>query len=241
MEDDRVAGAASLRRMAALFVLSIPLTAEMAIGEVLFAGHIVFLVRSLGFAWGLVLFSAIWAGLGLAILVATDFLWPRLGPLLKPLLWRLADRATALLRLVPAKASFGVLGIAGLLVVATAATTSVDSQMGEWAIDHRGDVVMFIVVAVVVSAILIALAQVGRGLANWVRSVAETAGPIRRSLGALASMTVLGPALSWPLLRLLRYSRRSVYALTLLAGPLFGAVWVPLYGLGVWSLVQGLI
>jgi len=102
-------------------------------------------------------------------------------------------------------------------------------------------VAKFAAVAAVVYAILIALAQVGRGLEKWVGGVAETAGPISRSLGALASITMLGPPLSWPLLRLLRYSRRSVYALTLLGGPLFGAVWVPAYGLGLWSLIQGLI
>lgn len=227
--------------MAALALLSIPLTAEMALGEVLFAGHIVFLVRSLGFAWGLLLFSAIWAGLGLAILAVTDFLWPWLGPLLRPLLRRLANGATGLSRPVPTRVLFGILGVLGLLVAGIAASTSLGSSLAGWTVDHRGDVAMFLVAAVVVSAILIALAQVGRGLASWVRSIAETAGPIRRSVGALVSLMVLGPALSWPLLRLLRYSRRSTYILTFLAGPVFGAVWVPLYGLGVWGLVQGLI
>ena len=241
MEDGRVGRATSLRRIAALALLSIPLTAEMALGEVLFVGHIVLLVESLGFAWGLVLFSAIWAGLGLAILGASDFLWPRLGPLLKPLLWWLADRATGLSRPVPTRVLFGILGILGLLVAGIVGTTSLDSGLAEWSVDHRGDTAMFLIAAVVISAILIVLAQVGRGLASWVRSIAETAGPIKRSAAALVSMTVLGPALSWPLLRLLRYSRRSTYALTFLAGPVFGAVWVPVYGLGVWSLVQGLI
>ena len=66
--------------MVTLFLLSIPLTAQWAVGEVFFVGHIVFLVKSFGFAWGLVLFSALWAGLGLIVLIAADFLWPRLGP-----------------------------------------------------------------------------------------------------------------------------------------------------------------
>lgn len=241
MEDGRASGATSPRRIVALALLSIPLTAEMALGEVIFVGHIVLLVESLGFAWGLVVFSAIWAGLGLASLLAWDFLWPRLGPLLTPRLRRLADRATGLLRLIDARASIGILGVLGLLVAGIAVTTSLDSGLAEWIVDHRGDVATFVVAAVVISAVLIALAQVGRRLAGWVRSVAETAGPFKRSLAALVSMTVLGPPLGWPLLRLLRYSRRSVYALTLLAGPVFGAVWVPVYGLGVWSLIQGLI
>ncbi|KKK70048.1 hypothetical protein LCGC14_2927880, partial [marine sediment metagenome] len=38
--------------------------------------------------------------------------------------------------------------------------------------------------------------------------------------------------------RLLGYSSRSTYALTLAAAPVFGAVWVPLYGLGVWGLIE---
>lgn len=240
MEDGRVGGATSLRRVAALSLLSIPLAAEMAVGEVLFAGHVVLLVEGLGFAWGLVLFSVIWAALGLATLLAWDLWWPRLGPAVKPLLWRFADRVTGLSRLVPARVLFGVVGILGLLVVGVAGTTSLDGELAEWIGDHRGDVATFVVVAVVIAAILIALAQAGRGLATWVRGVAGTASPVKRSAAALVSMTVLGPALCWPLLRLLRYSRRSVYALTLLAGPVFGVVWVPVYGIGVWSLVQGL-
>jgi hypothetical protein len=240
MRDRRVAGTTSLRRMVVLFLLSIPLAVQWAVGEAFFVGHIVFLVRNFGFAWGLVLFSAIWAGLGLTVLVGADFLWPRLSPSLKLLFRRLADRVTALLRLVPAKALFSLLGIAGLLAVTITVTTSVDSRIGEWLVDHRGDVAKFTAVAAVVYVILIAIAQVGRGLERWVRRVAETAGPISRSLGALASITMLGPPLSWPLLRLLRYSRRSVYTLTVLGGPIFGAVWVPAYGLGLWSLIEGL-
>jgi len=241
MESGRVGGKTSPRRIVALALLSIPLTAQMALGEVIFVGHIVLLVESLGFVWGLVLFSAIWAGLGLASLLAWDFLWPRLGPLLKPLLWRLADCVARLSSRVPTRVLFGILGVLGLLVAGIAGTTSLDSELAEWTFEHRGDVATSFVAAVVIFAILIALAQVGRGLASWVRSIAETAGPIKRSLAALVSMIVVGPPLGWPLLRLLRYSRRSVYALTLLAGPVFGAVWVPVYGLGVWSLVQGLL
>lgn len=51
---------------------------------------------------------------------------------------------------------------------------------------------------------------------------------------------MLGPALGWFLFRLLGYSGRSVYALTLLSAPVFGAVWVPVYALGVWKLLERL-
>lgn len=240
MEDGRVGGATSLRRIAALSLLSIPLAAEMAFGEVLFAAHIVLLVEGLGFAWGLVLFSVIWAALGLATLLAWDLWWPRLGPAVTPFFWRLGGRVTGLSRLVPARVLSAVVGILGLLAVGVAGATSLDSELAEWIGEHRGDVATFLVAAVVIAVILIALAQAGRGLATWVRSVAGSAGPIRRSAAVLVSMTVLGPALCWPLLRLLRYSRGSVYVLTLLAGPVFGVVWVPVYGVGVWGLVQGL-
>ena len=162
------------------------------------------------------------------------------GPSLKLLLRRLATAQPHCRAWYLSRRCSAPLGIAGLLAVVSAITTSVDSEIGEWVVDHRGDVAKFAAVAAVVYVILIAIAQVGRNLERWVRRVAETAGPISRSLGALVSITMLGPPLSWPLLRLLRYSRRSVYALTLLGGPLFGAVWVPAYGLGVWSLIEGL-
>jgi hypothetical protein len=54
-------------------------------------------------------------------------------------------------------------------------------------------------------------------------------------------MVALGPALSWPLFSLFGYSGRATYALTLAAAPVFGAVWVPFYALGVWSLLQSLV
>ncbi len=62
-----------------------------------------------------------------------------------------------------------------------------------------------------------------------------------RSFAALVSMMLLGPALSWLLFRLLGYSDRTTYALTVAAAPVFGAIWVPFYGLGVWALIEGLL
>lgn len=114
------------------------------------------------------------------------------------------------------------------------------SEIRDWAVDHRADVATLLIVAAVVLPILLAIARLGRRLENRVRSIARTAGPTMPSMATLLSMTLLGPALSWPLFRLLGYSGRSVYALTLAAAPVFGAVWVPAYGLGVWSLIEGL-
>lgn len=65
--------------------------------------------------------------------------------------------------------------------------------------------------------------------------------PGLKRLAAVASMMVLGPVLGWLLFSLLGYSRRPVYLLTLVSGAVFGVVWVPLYGLGLWGLLEGLL
>ena len=227
--------AASLRRIAFLSLLSIPVAAEVILGEVLFIGHIVFLVEVLGFAWGLLAFIAIWAALGVAVLAVRDFVWPRMAPLLHPLLARLTSRAA------DAKGMLGALGVSGMLAAAAVAIALAGSEMKDWTADHRADIATFLIVAAVILPILLLIARLGRRLEKWVRSVAETASPAMRSFAALMSMVLLGPALSWLLFRLLGYSGRATYALTLVAAPVFGAVWVPFYGLGVWALIEGLL
>lgn len=228
-------GVASLRRIAVLSLLSIPVAAEVIFGEVLFIGHIVFLVQALGFAWGLLAFIAIWAALGVTVLAVKDFVWPRIGPRLKPLLARLTGRAA------DAKGMLAALGVSGALAGAAVAIALAGSEIWDWAADHRGDIATFFVVALVILPILLLIARLGRRFEKWVRSIAETASPAMRSFAALVSMILLGPAFSWLLFRLLGYSGRATYALTLVAAPVFGAVWVPFYALGVWSLLQGLV
>lgn len=66
------------------------------------------------------------------------------------------------------------------------------------------------------------------------RTIAWFAG-IARVLGALAVGVLLGPVFGWPAFKLLGYNERSVYGLTFLTSWIFGAVWVPFYGLGVWG------
>jgi hypothetical protein len=228
-------GVASLRRIALLSLLSIPVAAEVILGEVLFIGHIVFLVEVLGFAWGLLVFIAIWAALGVAVLAGRDFVWPRMVPLLDPLLARLTSRAS------DAKAMLAALGVSSVLAAAGVAIALAGSEIKDWTVDHRADVATFLIVAAVIVPILLVIARLGRSLEKWVRSIADTAGPAMRSFATLVSMMLLGPALSWLLFRLLGYSARSTYALTLVAAPVFGAIWVPFYGLGVWALIEGLL
>jgi hypothetical protein len=226
-------GVASLRRIALLSLLSIPVAAEVILGEVLFVGHIVFLVEVLGFAWGLLAFTAIWAALGLAVLAGRDFVWPRLAPLLDSLLARFASRASDV------KAILAVLGVSSALAAAGVAIALAGSEIWDWTVDHRADVATFLIVAAVIFPILLVIARLGRSLEKWIRSIADTASPAMRSFAALVSMMLLGPALSWLPFRLLGYSGRAVYALTLVAAPVFGAIWVPFYGLGVWAVIEG--
>ena len=227
-------GVASLRRIALLSLLSIPVAAELVLGEVLFVGHIVFLVEVLGFVWGLLVFIAIWAALGVVVLAVRDFVWPRMAPLLDPLLARLTSRAAN------AKGMLAALGVYSVLAAAAVAIALAGSEIRDWIGDHRADVATFLIVVAVILPILLLIAQLGRRLENWVRSIAETASPAMRSFATLVSMILLGPALSWLLFRLLGYSGRATYALTLVAAPVFGAVWVPFYGLGVWAVIEGL-
>jgi hypothetical protein len=226
---------ASLRRIAVLSLLSIPVAAAVILREVLFVGYIVLLVEGLGFAWGLLAFIAAWAALGLIVLAVKDFVWPRMGPLVGPLLARLSSRAAN------AKAMLAALGVAAVLGGAAVAIALAGGEIRDWAADHRGDIATFLIVAAVIFPILLLIAQVGRRFEKWVRSIAETASPATRSLAALVSMMLLGPALSWLLFRLLGYSGRATYALTLVAAPVFGAIWVPFYGLGVWAVIEGLL
>ena len=233
--------AASLRRLAVLILVSIPVTAEILFGEIIFAGHIVLLVEGLGFAWGLAAFIAIWAALGVVVLAARDFLWPRMLPLLEPLLASLASHVTGLLAHTRVKASLMVLGVSSVSAVAGLTIALAGGEIVDWAVEHRASVATFLVAASVVLVIILVIARIGRGIQSWVRGVAETAGPATRSFATLVTMVVLGPALSWLLFRLFGYSGRATYALTLAAAPVFGAVWVPFYSLGVWNLLQGLV
>ena len=239
-QDARIDRAASLRRLAALILVSIPVTAEILFSEIIFAGHIVLLVEGLGFAWGLAAFIAIWAALGLVVLAVRDTLWPRMLPLLEPLLARLAGHVTALLAHAGIRVLLIALGVSGVSAGAGLAIALAGSEIVDWTFDHRADLAMFLIAAAVVLAILLVIARIGRGIQSWVSGVAATAGPATRSFATLVAMAALGPALAWLLFRVLGYSGRTTYALTLAAAPVFGAVWVPFYALGVWELLGGL-
>ncbi len=235
-----ISGAASLRRMATVSLLSIPMAVEIVVGEALFIGHVIFLIETLGFAWGLVAFTAIWAALGLAILAVIDVLWPRVEHSLNALRSRVSQRFAEIRQRIPIWALLAVLGTAGLAAGAALVITLAGSEIVDWTADHRGDVGVFLILTAVITLLLNVIVRLGRGLESWVRRIADTAGPLLRSFATLLSMILLGPAMAWLLFRLLRFSRRSVYALTLASAPVFAAFWVPFYGLGVWGLVEGL-
>lgn len=233
----KTGGAAGLRRMAVLSLVSIPIAAEVILGEILFVGHIVILVEAIGFAWGIALFMVIWAALGVAVLAGRDHLWPRLTPVLDRMRTRFAGSVKGVL------AHSAVRALLVLLVISAVALAVglVVALAGEWLADHSGEVATFLIAAAIVFALLLVIARIGRAIERWVRRVADSAGRATRLLATLVTMVVLGPALSWLLFRLLGYSDRTTYALTVAAAPVFGIVWVPFYALGVWELLQGLL
>jgi len=146
-QDAGIDGAVNLRRMATLSLLSIPMAAEIVVVEALFIGHIVFLIETLGFGWGLVAFAAIWAALGLAVLAVIDVLWPRLGGSINVLRSRFSGQFAELRDRIPVKALLAVLAVAS--VVAGAALAG--GGIADWIADHRGDMVVFIIAAGVIS------------------------------------------------------------------------------------------
>ena len=232
---------ADLRRIAFFSLLSVPVAGQMVLGEILFVGHVVFLVEAFGFVWGLAAFIVIWAVLGLAVLTIRDTAWPHVQPPLGRLRARIARGLAELLGLARARVLLAILGVPVAAASIAAVVAFAGPGLGGKLHEHRGDVVAFFIAAPVVFALLLVMARAGRSVERWVRSAANAADPAARSLAVLLTMVVIGPALGWLLFRLLGYSGRSVYALTVLSAPVFGVVWVPVYALGVWSLLQRLL
>ncbi|MDP2721007.1 MAG: hypothetical protein Q8O75_03650 [bacterium] len=70
---------------------------------------------------------------------------------------------------------------------------------------------------------------------NWRERLVLWIAGFARAIGALAAAVILGPVYGWAVFRLLRYRERDVYAFTIIAAWIFGGIWVPFYGLGVWG------
>lgn len=221
-------------------VVAVPVAALTAWDEVLLAGPIVFLVEVLGFVLGLVAFTLLWAFVGLLFLGMADFVWLRIGPTAQRAFGRFSETIRPYLERAeyPGRAvtialtGLGVsacaLGVAAYIVLLGGRTVEVLS-------DSRDEVVIGFVVAVAIVGLVGVLNLARREVEAWVRRVGEMAKPLLRPLAALVSMVVFGPVLGWPLFRLLGYTRRSTYAMTLIAAPVFAGIWVPFYGLGVWG------
>ena len=229
-----------LRRVVVLSLVSVPVATELVIGELLFLAHVVFLVETLGFAWGLLAFILIWAALGLAVLTVRDTAWPCLQSLFEQLRAEITRRLADLLGQPRVRVPIAVFGMSLLAAAVGSVVALGGGEIGDWLGDHRGDAMSFLIVVGLVLALLLVMARAGRSVERWVRNVGRAAGPATRSLAVVVTMAVLGPALGWFLFRLLGYEGRSVYALTLLSAPVFGVVWVPVYALGVWKLLERL-
>jgi F0F1-type ATP synthase membrane subunit c/vacuolar-type H+-ATPase subunit K len=243
-----MAEAALCRRATATKVLlaaalAVPAAALTAWDEVLMAGPIIFLVEALGFVLGFLVFTAAWAALGLALLAVVDFVWSRIGPSVN----RAFDRALNFIatyldraKQLPRAATFVAAGLSVLAAAFGAAVyvALLGSATVGFVGDNREAIATGLLVGLGVLVVVGLLNLARRQVEAWVRWVAGTAKPLLRPLGALASMVVFGPVLGWPLFRLLGYRRATTYYLTLVAAPIFAAIWVPFYGLGIWGVVQ---
>lgn len=222
-------------------VLAVPAAALTAWDEVLLAVPIIFLVEALGFVLGFIVFTAAWAALGLALLALVDSVWSRIGPSVGRALDLLLNSVAVYLDRAKRFRKAASFVAAGLSVPAAAFGAAVYVVLlGRGTTDFVGDNREGIMVGFLIAAGVLTLVGllniVRRQVEAWVTRVAQIARPLLRPLAALVSMVVFGPVLGWPLFRLLGYTRATTYYLTLVAAPVFAAIWVPFYSLGVWSL-----
>lgn len=227
------------RRLLMLLVLSLPAGLATAWDEVLLAGPIVFLVQALGFPLALTAFAATWAALGLSALFAADFVWPRIGPGIRPKLARCRTRLQS--SLAGSTNALNCTLPLGMTVIGSAAALAAVGFPGRaygWAETNAIDLAVFAGAVTATFLALVVVDRLGHGLEQWVRSLGAGSTPVLRSVGALVAMVILGPTCGWPVFRILGYTRRSTYVMTLVAAPVFTAIWVPFYGLGVWEVLN---
>lgn len=239
--DTIASGGSSLRRLPILLLLSIPAAAATVWDEVLLAGPIISLVEALGFMLGLFAFAVVWACLGLAFLALGELLWPRIRPALSRTVIRLGSVASRYRRRSQALPRQAVTAAVALCLTAGSSAYAVWLAQPTWALlqKHQVGVGVGLLVVVLVLCLAVVLDLMRQRVESWVKRIASLGRPVLRPLAALLTMVYLGPVLGWPLLRLLGYERCTTYVLTVLAAPIFAAIWVPYYGLGVWRLLQG--
>jgi len=224
-------------------VLVVPAAALTAWDEVLLGSPIIFLVQTLGFVMGFVVFTIGWAALGLALLGLADTVWPRIGSPISRSFDRLLNFTVAYLDRAKHLRRAATFLAAGLSVLAAAFGAAVYvALLGSATVgfvgDNREAIATGLLVGLGVLVLVGLLNLARRQVEAWVRRVADTAKPHLRPAAAVVGMVYLGPVLGWPLFRLLGYTRRTVYVLTVLGAPIFSAIWVPYYGLGIWGLLQ---
>jgi len=231
---------ATVRRLPALVLISVSAAAVVMWDEVLLAGPIIFLTETLGFLPGLLTFALAWASIGIAGLLTVDFIWPaasrglrRLSPGAGSSPEGQATRSGASWTAV-----LGAAAVSATVIAAGAGYLVAGDEALGWAEGHRGEGAAFLGVALLIFLVLALVDWAGRGIERWVRRIAATAGPRLRTFSALVTMVYLGPVLGWGLFRLLGYTRRSTYALTVLAAPVFAAIWVAFYSLGIWRILE---
>ena len=183
--------------------------------EVALGAPIIFFVETLGFWMGLWVFIITWALLGYTMLLFVDYAWP----LLKPA-WE------SFLRWI--RKQWERYGVVITIVAASAIVSGV-------VIGFR---YFLLYTAIAMAAVVfVGLMEAVRQMADrWVRSIDPRRNKYLRWIGALVALVILGPVLSWTLLKWLQFTRAAVYVLTIPAAVIFGCIWVPYYSLGVWGL-----
>ncbi len=183
--------------------------------EVALGGPIIFLVETLGFGAGLSVFILTWVAIGFSMLLFADFIWPSLKPLWQAVVgWAKKQWE---------KYSLRVSIVVTAVLIAAA---------------YVGFRYYLLYTAIALAAVVfVGSMEMIRQLADrWVRSIDPRKGRRLRWIGALVAIVILGPVFAWTLLKWLEFNRSAVYGLTIPAAIIFGTIWVPFYGLGVWNL-----
>ena len=148
--------------------------------EVLFAGPIIILVKTLGFWPGYIAFVVIWTSMNVTSLALFDRIWPRVKPLLQTL-WR------------------DVRHLLGMRETILKEGNGEDSEPAR---------------------------------ESWRMRVVLATSTVFRPLGAVSVGLLLGGPFGAPMYRFLGYHGLSGYLWTIALCPIFGIIWVPIYGAG---------
>lgn len=213
--------------------------------EILVGSPFIAFYEWLGFWGGWIASMLLWGLAGLAMLLAVDFVWPRVRPVVERLRSFLEEQLWPRIARLPV--AYHIIG--GALVALPA------TGLGVWfVLPYIGNTVTWfwnepLMLALVVAFILFVFAFLAayevmrKGVERFVVYVPlirhTSIRVVAKCAAALGVMVYMGPVLCAPFLSVLGIRRRAVlYVLTIVAAPCFVAIWYPIYTLGVADNVQ---